>query len=344
MATDFTKPYYGVTPDELVAQGLDPDEVEAGRLSHVEWQAEKRAQDAAELVAVARAGVAAGELLPAEAAKILLDGGHSEAHAAFWEKWKSDEAADAASTAADDLALLDADDYALHFAQAEAQRIEAEKYEGGIELGKQLAKQLSSVMSANDPLIESARETIMQKVAETQAEGQAIDQPRLVGSSVVETAANARQVESLRQEAEDLWRAKKSERMHGPSMTTSEYELAKDKFVEDHFASRTRQVASAQSSRSKADHGFRPAIVTDDPYHTALRRAEAAAGIVRDENGMEVALPLAPSPEDLAPAPEPKMSEMERFRMRNAGLPTFTEEIKQKNKYSPGSGWWQKTN
>jgi hypothetical protein len=116
-------PYNGLTPEQVVAIGLDPSEVEAARLSSNEWaaqlaaqqatqQAEAALQEAAMLATAAQEAVTNGQT-PAEVAEILLNNGQSLAHQMFVAAWRQEEAEEAALEEADDLAMMNAEEYAL---------------------------------------------------------------------------------------------------------------------------------------------------------------------------------------------------------------------------------------
>src|SRR5207248_3236178 len=83
--------YNGLTREQVVAIGFDPDEVEAGRLAHNEWASQQRRDEDAQLALAAQQAVAEGEVTYAEAAQALLAAGRRDAHGAVVQMWREEE-------------------------------------------------------------------------------------------------------------------------------------------------------------------------------------------------------------------------------------------------------------
>jgi hypothetical protein len=148
-------PYYGSTREEVIARGLDPDDVEAGRLYAAESRAQAALEENVNLVAAALQAVEQGEKTHGEVAQALLMAGRVDAHDAFVSLWQDEERQFAEQEAVELVPFLDANEYAMQIEaqrQAQLQRDEAEAES----LTRQLAqKQVEEVQGDLKSLVET---------------------------------------------------------------------------------------------------------------------------------------------------------------------------------------------
>jgi hypothetical protein len=107
-------PLNGLSEAQTRALGFNPEEIEAARLSQIEWAAQQRINEDAELVLAAQQAVSEGETTYAEAAQALLAAGRRDAHDAVVQQWREDEGWYAEQDAADELVYMDAEQYVQH--------------------------------------------------------------------------------------------------------------------------------------------------------------------------------------------------------------------------------------
>src|SRR2546422_194822 len=104
-------PLNGLTREQVIALGHDPDEIEAGWLIAREGQQQEARLVEAQILAAAHQTVAEGNLTYAEAADALHAAGFHAAHAVLVQQWQEEEGWYAAQEAAEELAYLDAEGY-----------------------------------------------------------------------------------------------------------------------------------------------------------------------------------------------------------------------------------------
>jgi len=120
-------PLNGLTPEQVVAIGGDPDAVEAARLASNEFAAEQQMQQNVQIVLAAEQAVAEGDMTPVQAAAELAARGLHTAHDAFVARRLEAEAQEAAEEQSDWLEFAPMSEYAQFVdAHREAQREQAE--------------------------------------------------------------------------------------------------------------------------------------------------------------------------------------------------------------------------
>jgi hypothetical protein len=217
---DRSKPFNGLSEEQVRAFGRDPEEVENARLEQNAFAAAKALSEDATLVLAAQQAVEDWEMTPAEAALGLAEAS-PRAHDLFVEQWQKTEAEEAASEAAEEAAwdatYLDAESYVTqHEARKVIERtqLEQEAAETKRELDnarlKALQDELDSFVASTPgafgikPGIESL---IVEKLKDSDSYPSTPgERNALIESSLNELAAVDSKIESLKQQIDTEWR------------------------------------------------------------------------------------------------------------------------------------------
>jgi hypothetical protein len=170
-------PYNGLTREQVIALGADPDEVEAGRLAHNEWATQQRRSEDVQLALAAQEAVAEGNATYAEAAQALLAAGRREAHDAVVQMWREEEAFYMPSEA-DEVGVMDAEQY-VEYSNAqqlrERERLAQEAEEAARQLKvaqvAELQKDFKSIVESTPGAHQFAPGAERQLVADLQESG-----------------------------------------------------------------------------------------------------------------------------------------------------------------------------
>jgi hypothetical protein len=239
--------YNGLSREQVIAIGANPDEVEAGRMAHNEWAAQQRLNEDAQLALAAQQAVAEGETTYAEAAAALLAAGRHDAHNAVVQQWREDEGWYAAQDAADALAYLDAEEYVQHVnvqqerereqlvqqAQEAARQLEAAKLTQLIDQFEQFKQSVPGAHQIAPDVEKQLVEKIRQDgIPPTEAEAQS-----MVATALQESAVLGAATESLRQQVDQEWRLhRKANGARDGLMTQGDIGRAESAFKEARLA------------------------------------------------------------------------------------------------------------
>lgn len=237
-------PYNGLTREQVLAIGADPDEVEAGRQSLNQWAEQQARHDEAQLFLAAQEAVANGELTYVEAAEALHAGGFQGAHALLVQQWQQDDAEFAALDAADELAVMDSAQYVEHFAaqqqrglaasEADVQNIQRQLAQAQV---TELQADLKSFVESTPGAHQHAPQVEQRLVENIQKTGVIPSTPEeraaAIESALKETAVLDSTMQSLRQQVDTEWRAiRRQEGARSDLLTQADIDRARDAYIE----------------------------------------------------------------------------------------------------------------
>lgn len=294
-------PYNGLTREQVIAIGGDPDEVETMRASQGEWAEQRRVATEADAVLAAQRLVESGELLAADAAEALRAGGFHDAHAAFVQEWRAEEGLVAAIDALADRSFYNAEQYAefastrdaqerarlVQDAEATRQQLQMAQAE---ELQNDITAFAESTPGAHQILPAVQQQLVSDMKAKLEAGGELPSTPEerqaAIESAVKRVAILGDAWESIRQQAEAEWRIRRKQEAVREVGVVTEVSLARAKA--QYIEGRTQQLAdekmidleSLKSSPTAEDQTaalaekYRGQQARSTDYHTQVAEIE----------------------------------------------------------------------
>jgi hypothetical protein len=275
LPVDRSQPLNGLTEEQTRALGLDPTEVEAGRLAQLEWEKAQQLTSDAELVLAARHAVEIGDMTHVEAALALRQNGSQAAHDLFVQEWRAAE--HEAENDAEEFIWADADEYLRRTgelddaatAKAAADETAARAAEAN-RIAEQIRSKLDATVPKDHPLREGIEAVLIHQLSE---EGGAASDDRGQNQAIraaVQTAFvldNAS--ESIRQQAEQEWRLIRKERGKTDGlMTQADIDAAKEHYI----AGRLQQLGDRKMI---AHDDLKPPATADDEKQRQTDRIAA---------------------------------------------------------------------
>jgi len=214
-------PFYGATREQIVAQGLDPDLVEQGRLASREIAVEQRLAEETRIALAAQEAVESGRMTYAEAAEEMRAAGHHNAHAAFVQRWREDEAWYKEQQETEAISFLDADAYAAHVAEQEQRKLRALEQDAEVKRAQLRVAQVKEMQEALKAFKESTpgahqlssavERQLVADLERTVREGgdlptTSMDRQAALERAVKETTIIGNETESIRQQVDAEWR------------------------------------------------------------------------------------------------------------------------------------------
>jgi hypothetical protein len=240
-------PYNGLTREQVLAIGADPDEVEAARLSQNQWAeqraAEQQQEHVAQVLEAAQTAVLTGEATQAEVAAMLYAHGEREAQATFLADWEQEEAELRAYDAADELSFADVEQYKQMIAAVDADDRAKSMAEAETLKQQIAATQLKEITDRFEAFVQSTpgahrsapqiEQRLIHKIRESGIPATQAEQDVMVESAVKESVVLDSAMESLRQQTETEWRAiRKQEGARSDLMTQADIDRAKAAYME----------------------------------------------------------------------------------------------------------------